>query len=240
MILPLLMKNNKIILIPVYNEENNIKQIVNSIFSALKNIDILFINGHSSDKTGKITDELARRFSNIKVIHENKKEGLASSYIKGFKYAIKKNYNFIIQMDADRQHNPSYIPKMLDLALSCDIVLASRDLSIKNLFKAMPIRKKASILSNIYANLLTRLNLKDTLSGFKCFTKNCVQDINWDTFISKGFIFQTETVYKIKKQNKKIKELPIIFYPRKKGRSKMSFKIFTEAFFKIIRITAFR
>ena len=139
-------------------------------------------------------------------------------------------------MDADFQHNPKYIPKILEYAKYYDLVVASRDLSIKNLFRPIQVRIKLSILANIYVNLITSMRFKDTLSGYKCYRKKTLESINLDSIRSYGFIFQAETLHKIWKENYKIGQLPITFYPRKSGHSKISIYTFVEGIFRVTQL----
>lgn len=224
----------KIVIIPIYNERENIGELINKIRGIDKNLDILFVDGNSKDGTKEILTKLKNEFQNIKVIYEEKKEGLGKAYIKGFKYALKNNYELILQMDADLQHNPQYIPKLLEYINSYDLIVASRNLNIKNLLKPTPVRKKLSILANLYINLVTGMRFCDTLSGFKCYRRNVLETINWDSFYSRGYIFQAEILYKIWKKNYKIYQLPIMFYPRKAGYSKISIDIFIEGLIKVL------
>lgn len=235
------MKKN-LVIIPAYNERKNISLLSKEIMELNVNVDILFVDGNSTDGTKKILRDLEQNYSNIKVIYESKKEGLAKAYIKGFRYAIRKSYKYTLQMDADFQHHPKYIPKLFQYLKHNDLVIGARDLNIKNIIKFIPIRIKISTVANFYINLITGMRLKDTLGGFKCYKTEVLKSINWNLILSKGYIFQTETVYRIWKQGHKLYEFPITFYPRKSGNSKISFKIFLEGLwrvlqFKIINLT---
>lgn len=230
-----LINMDKIVIIPTYNEKGNIEELINKIIELDNNLDILVVDGNSQDGTGKILEKLQAKFSNIKVIYEKKREGLAKAYIKGFKYALGNNYELILQMDADFQHHPEYISKLLEYAKSHDVVVACRDLNVKRLFEPISIRVKLSILANLYISLVTGMKFSDNLGGYKCYRKEVLKNINWSSIISTGFIFQTEILYRIWKKNYKIGQFPIIPYPRKAGNSKISISTFAEGLFKVLQ-----
>jgi len=227
---------DKVVIIPTYNEKENIKDLITKIIDIDKNIDILVVDGNSKDGTKQILETLEKKIKNLTVIYEERRQGFASAYIKGFRYALLKNYELILQMDADLQHNPSYIPKILDYSKYYDVVIASRDLSIKKLFTPIPNRIKLSILANIYINLVAGMKFSDTLSGYKCYKQKVLEIIDWKSIRSYGFIFQVETLYKISKQNYKIMQFPIVLLKRKLGHSKISFFTFIEGLFRIMQL----
>lgn len=222
---------NAIIVIPTYNEKENIQPLVEEIFKVTPDIKILIIDDNSPDSTGRIADELSKRYLQVKVLHREKKEGLGKAYIAGFKEALKMNPDYILQMDADFSHNPKYIPQFLKEATNCDIVLGSRFLNAKG---RPPSVSALSLWANRYVRFLLGLKVTDTLGGFKCFRKKVIEEIKLDKFISKGFIFQVEFIYKAYKKGFTIKEIPIIFYWRKSGQSKKTKNIILEALFKTI------
>lgn len=219
-----------IIVIPTYNEKDNLKPLVEEILKITPYINILIVDDNSPDGTGEIADELSKIYSQVKVLHREKKEGLGKAYIAGFKEALKMNPDYIIQMDADFSHHPKYIPIFLEKIKNCDILIGSRFLNKKYINNASFL----SITAKYLVNLLLNLKVTDYLSGFKCFYRKVIEDVDLDRFISKGFIFQAEFVYRAYKKGFKIKEIPIIFYPRKSGKTKKSIKILIEAFFKLI------
>lgn len=223
---------NTIIVIPTYNEKDNIQPLVEEIFDILPEIKILIVDDSSPDGTGKIADELSKRYKQVKVLHRKKKEGLGQAYIAGFKEALKMEPDYIIQMDGDFSHNPKYIPLLLKEITNCDLVSGSRFLNSNRL---RPINVSIlSLWANRYVKWLLGLKITDSLGGFKCFRRKVVEEIGLDNFISSGFIFQTEFLYRALRKGFKIKEIPIIFYARKSGKSKKSKMILLEAFFKVI------
>ncbi len=222
---------NAVVVIPTYNEKDNILPLVEEIFKVAPEIKILIVDDGSPDGTGEIADELGQRYKQVKVLHREKKEGLGRAYIAGFKEALKMNPDYILQMDADFSHNPKYIPLFLKEIANCDIILGSRFLNSKN----RPINVSTfSLWANHYVKMILGLKITDGLGGFKCFHRRVIEEINLDRFISNGFIFQAEFVYRATKKGFIIKEVPIIFFPRRAGGSKKSQKIIWEAFLKTL------
>jgi len=222
---------NAIIIIPTYNEKDNIQPLVEEIFKVAPDIKILIVDDNSPDGTGRIADELSRKYPQVKVLHREKKEGLGRAYIAGFKEALKMNPDYILQMDADFSHHPKYIPVFLKEIANYDIVLGSRFLNRKNRPRGI---SNFSLWANRYVKWILGLKITDCLGGFKCFRRIVVEEVELDKFISKGFIFQVEFIYKAYKKGFTIKEIPIIFYWRKSGQSKKTKKIILEALFKTI------
>lgn len=222
---------NTIIVIPTFNEKDNIGPLVEAIFKITPNIKILIVDDNSPDGTGTLADELSKKYGLVSVLHRGKKEGLGKAYIAGFQEALRMEPDFIMQMDADFSHNPKYIPLFLKEINNCDIVLGSRFLDKK----APPMNVTAfSRLANYYTRRVLGLSISDALGGFKCFRREVLEAIDLDKFISKGFIFQAEFLYRVLKNEFCIHEIPIIFYPRKSGLSKKSAKIILEAFLKTL------
>jgi len=220
-----------VIVIPTYNEKNNLRPLVEEIFNVAPDISILIVDDNSSDGTGRIADELSKKYAQVEVLHREKKEGLGRAYIAGFKEALKMNPDYILQMDADFSHHPKYIPLFLKEITNCDIVLGSRFLNSKG----MPVNVSLfSILANRYVKWVLGLKITDCLGGFKCFQRKVIEGIGLDKFISKGFIFQTEFLYRALKKRFSVHEIPIIFYPRQSGFSKKSKRIILEAFSKTL------
>jgi dolichol-phosphate mannosyltransferase len=221
---------NAIIVIPTYNEKDNIQPLVKEIFKAAPDIRILIIDDNSPDGTGRVADELSKEYKQIKVLHREKKEGLGRAYLAGFKEALKMNPDYILQMDADFSHDPKYIPLFLKEIASFDIVLGSRFLNTKR----PPRVSSFSCWASSYVRWITGMKFTDCLGGFKGYRRNVLRALELDKFISTGFIFQAEFLYRAFKKRFSIREIPIVFYPRKSGLSKRSKRIILEALFKIL------
>jgi dolichol-phosphate mannosyltransferase len=222
---------NLTVVIPTYNERDNIKPLIEEIIKIIPFANIFIIDDHSPDGTAWVAENIAKRYPQIKVFHRPKKEGLGKAYIFAFKEILKTDTEYILQMDADFSHHPNYIPKMLEEIKNCDIVLCSRYLNIKRKFRDVSI---FSFFANRYVKWVLGLKITDPLGGFKCFHRRIIEKINLDKFISKGFIFQAEFIYRVIKNRFKIKEIPFIFLPRRSGVSKKTKGVILEAFLKTL------
>jgi dolichol-phosphate mannosyltransferase len=221
---------NTIIVIPTYNEKNNILPLIKEIINVKPDAKILIVDDNSPDGTGNIVDQLCNEFHQIAVLHRKKKEGLGKAYIAAFKEALKYNPDYIIQMDADFSHKPEYIPLLLKDIAYYDIVSGSR-----YLFDKRPKNTTfLSFLASQYVKLVLGSEISDLLGGFKCFRRRVIEDIGLDRFISSGFVFQAEFMYRAVKRKFSIKEIPIYFHNRFSGKSKKSAIIIFEAFFKVL------
>jgi len=230
---------NALIIIPTYNENQNISILIDKIrkLDCLIDLEILIIDDGSPDGTAKSVEKIQKNDSKLYLINRKKKLGLGSAYCLGFKWAIENNFDFIVQMDADLSHNPNDIIRLLDKIHDNDLVIGSRYKTGVNVVN-WPLRRLIlSYLANIYARIITGLKVYDLTSGFKCIKTDILKNINIDKIKSEGYSFQIEVNCLCYNQNYKISEVPIIFYDRTIGQSKMSKKIIFEA---IIRVPIFR
>jgi len=225
-----------LIIIPTYNEKENIEKLIEEIQKLNKGFHILIIDDNSPDGTGRIADELAGKYSEVSVIHRPAKLGLGTAYISGFKYARENNYDLIFTMDADFSHRPGYLIDLLEEAKEYDLVIGSRyvkDGKIQN----WPLHRL--ILSrgaNIYVRTVTRLPIFDSTGGFNCYRRGVLEKIDFDTIISEGYGFQIEMKYRVWKSGFSIKEVPIAFTDRTRGTSKISKRIIFQAFLLVWRL----
>jgi dolichol-phosphate mannosyltransferase len=224
-----MVKKKAVIIIPTYNELENITKLLPVIFLKDEIIDVLIVDDNSPDGTAQWVKEEAEKNPRIKLIKREKKMGLGTAYITGFKYALKNNYDFIFEMDADFSHNPAEIPNFLIEINSYDLVLGSRYKDGVNVVNWPMRRLMLSLFANIYTRLITGLPVHDATGGFKCFKKEVLQSIDLDQVKSNGYAFQIEMTFKAWKKGFKIKEISIVFTDRVKGTSKMSRKIVREA-----------
>ena len=228
--------NKSLIVIPTYNEINNISELLERILNAKPDLDILFIDDSSPDGTGEFLKKISESKSNIHILSRPKKLGLGTAYIKGFKWAIERDYQYILQMDADLSHNPADISRLLQSAESCDLVIGSRYLDGFNV-RNWPLRRLLlSYCANLYARLLIGLPINDSTGGFKCFRSDVLKRINLNHIVSEGYSFQIEMNYLSWVNGDKIKEVSIVFTDRTVGQSKMSKKIILEAIFIVPKI----
>ena len=224
------MENKKtLIIIPTFNELDNVPTLIPEVLSKNENIDILIVDDNSPDGTADFVQKEAMNNPRIKLIKREKKLGLGTAYITGFKYALKNNYNYIFEMDADFSHNPKMIPKFLKEIKKYDLVLGSRYKEGVNVANWPMSRLMLSLFANVYTRVITGLPIRDATGGFKCFRREVLEAINLDEVKSNGYAFQIEMTFKAWKKGFKIKEISIIFIDRVKGTSKMSKKIVREA-----------
>jgi dolichol-phosphate mannosyltransferase len=224
------------IVIPTYNEKENIKRLVKEILRLKDNFQVLIVDDNSPDGTGRIADKLSEEYPEVKVIHRKGKLGLGSAYIEGFKYALKEGVDYIFEMDADFSHDPKYLPLFLEKIKDCDVVIGSRYLNGVSVVN-WPIRRLIlSYGASLYVRFLTGLKIKDCTGGFKCFRREVLENIDLDKIESDGYAFQIEMNYKCHRKGCRIREIPIIFVDRHSGTSKMNRRIVFEAFFVVWRL----
>lgn len=221
---------NIAVVIPTYNEKNNIPRLIAEIFElGINDLHVVVIDDNSPDGTGKVVEEIKSRNEKIHVIHRKKKMGLGTAYLAGFKHALGQGAQFIFEMDADFSHDPKMIPVFMKEIEKNDLVVGSR---YKNGIRIInwPLRRlMLSILASKYVRIITGMKLTDATSGFKCYKRHVLEKINLEKIRSNGYSFQIEMKYKAHKNNFSIKEIPIIFVDRHTGSSKMSRKIIFEA-----------
>lgn len=222
-------ENKTLIIVPTFNELDNITKLIPDLLSRSANPDILIVDDNSPDGTAEFIQQLALRNDRIHLIKREKKMGLGTAYIAGFKFALKNNYDFIFEMDADYSHDPKEIPNFLNAIQENDLVLGSRYSNGVNVVNWPMRRLLLSYFANIYTRIITGLPVKDATGGFKCFRRKVLETINLDRVKSNGYAFQIEMTYKAFKKGFRIKEIPIIFIDRMKGKSKMSKRIVREA-----------
>jgi len=224
-----------LIIIPTYNELENLQPLIAEIFSYVSQTDILIVDDNSPDGTGKLADELSAENPRIHVMHRAGKLGLGTAYIAGFKYAIEHQYDAAFEMDADFSHDPRYLPNFLAAIEDADLVIGSRYIKDGGTPNWSLLRRFISGGGNIYARVLLGLPIHDCTAGYRCYRRKVLEAIDLDTVQSQGYAFQIELVYRVWKHNFKIVETPIIFQDRRVGKSKMSRKIFLEGFSFVFR-----
>ena len=226
-----------LIVVPTYNEKENIEGIIEAVLAQGDDIEILVVDDNSPDGTGEIVDRLAVGEPRIHVIHQEEKLGLGSAYIAGFKWALANtDTQFIFEMDADFSHDPNAIPELLEAAKNQDLVIGSRYLYGITVINWPLSRLILSYSANRYTRIITGLPLKDSTGGFKCFRRETLERLPLDTIKSDGYSFQIEMNFFCWKKGFRIVEIPIIFTDRRVGVSKMSRKIIREAAFMVWRL----
>ncbi len=229
----------KIVIIPTYNEKENIENIIRKVFSLPSSFHILIIDDNSPDETSKIVNKLQEEFeSNLHLIKREGKLGLGTAYISGFKWAIENKYDFIFEMDADFSHNPDDLLRLYDACKNgdADLAIGSRYISGVNVVNWPMNRVLMSYFASAYVRMITGLKIRDTTAGFICYTRKVLETINIDKIKLKGYAFQIEMKFTTYKYGFNIKEVPIIFTDRQEGTSKMSGGIFNEAVWGVIKM----
>jgi len=228
---------NSLVVVPTYNEIDNLPGIVESILEHAPQTHILIVDDNSPDGTGALADELSQaRPDRLFVIHRARKEGLGQAYVAGFRFALDRGYDIIVQMDADFSHDPKYLPAFFEAIETNDLVIGSRyvnGISVVNWdLKRLILSKAASF----YVRLITRMPIADTTTGFKCWRREALLAIGLDQVFSNGYVFLAETSYRAYRKGLRIKEVPIIFVERRLGRSKMDGGIMIEGVLSVLRM----
>ncbi len=221
-----------LIVVPTYNEAQNIERLIDRIlFQGIKGLDILVVDDNSPDGTSDIVATIAQKESHVSLMKRQEKAGLGTAYVAGFKYALKENYDYIFEMDADFSHNPDDIPEFLETIKEHDLVIGSRYIVGVNVINWPLSRLMLSLFANKYTRTITGMPIKDCTSGFKCFRAEVLRAINLNNISSDGYSFQIEMNFKAYKKGFRLKEIPIVFTDRVAGTSKMNKKIIREAIF---------
>jgi dolichol-phosphate mannosyltransferase len=226
-----------LIVIPTYNESENIVRLINEIFMLKINdaaIDILVIDDNSVDGTSQLVKKMNN--SRVFVIDREKKMGLGTAYILGFKYAIEHNYDYVFEMDADFSHDPKSIPEFFDKIIEYDLVIGSRYMNGIAVVNWPLSRLLISICASIYTRMITFLPVNDVTAGFMCYRVSSLKSIDLESVKSNGYSFQIEMKYRMWKKKFKLIEIPIVFIDRRAGVSKMSRKIVYEAAFMVWKL----
>lgn len=220
-----------LIIFPTYNEAENIKKIIRAVLKLSRGLDVLVVDDNSPDKTYEIVEALAKRSKRINLLKRERKLGLGTAYILGFKYALKHNYDFAFEMDADFSHDPNDLPRFIDNLRDYDLIIGSRysdGISVVN----WPMKRLLlSYFANIYARIITGAPIRDLTSGFKCYKRSVLEGLDLDKIKSNGYGFQIEIDYLAWRKGFKIREIPIVFTERRAGSSKMNQGIICQAFF---------
>ncbi|MFO7827378.1 MAG: polyprenol monophosphomannose synthase [Bacteroidales bacterium] len=228
-----------LVIIPTYNEKENIEKMIVKIFSLSLPFELLIIDDNSPDQTGEIVKRIQQNYpGQLHLIERKGKLGLGTAYIKGFKWALERDYDYIFEMDADFSHNPD---DLIQLYKACaeqgaDLAIGSRYISGVNVVNWPMGRILMSYFASSYVRLITGMNIRDTTAGFKCYSRKVLESINLDKIKLKGYAFQIEMKFTTWKLGFKIVEVPIIFTERQEGSSKMSGGIFNEAVWGVIKM----
>lgn len=218
-----------LVIIPTYNERNNLPRLVERIFNLDTKFDILVVDDNSPDGTGEVADEIARRGPGLRVLHRPAKEGLGRAYVAGFKWGLAEGYEYLFEMDADHSHSPDQLPELLAAAQNADLVLGSRYVGGIRVVDWDMKRLLISSFGNWYARVITGLPFSDLTGGFKCYRRRVLESIDLEQVHSIGYAFQIEMTWWAVRRGMRVVEVPIIFYGRDKGVTKFSKSIIWEA-----------
>ncbi len=227
-----------IVIIPTYNESENIAKIIEKI--GFFDVDILVVDDNSPDNTSSIVKKLMSSNQRIDILERPKKLGLGSAYRDGFKYSIDKGYNILIQMDADFSHRIDDLKNMINFIDDFEVIIGSRYISGGGSMGWSSLRKNLSKFANIYARIITGTKVHDMTSGFRIYSSDALEKIDYSKTTSDGYGFQIEMSARAYKQQLTIKEVPIIFHERREGESKMNYKIILEALFIVFKLRFIR
>ena len=211
--------------------------MIKTLFELHENVHLLIIEDGSPDGTADVVKALQKEHpESLHMIERTGKLGLGSAYVAGFKWALNRDYNYVFEMDCDFSHDPKAVPDLLQAAMANDLVIGSRYIDGIRIINWPFRRLLLSYLASIYCRFMTNIPVLDTTGGFKCFTRKALSSIDLDHIISSGYIFQLELNYKVWSKGLKVKEVPIIFYERRDGQSKMAGGIIFEALFAVFRL----
>jgi dolichol-phosphate mannosyltransferase len=222
------------VILPTYNEAENLERIVAAILEALPpSRRILIVDDNSPDGTGEIADRLAAANESISVLHRDQKQGLGPAYLAGFRVALDGGAELIIEMDADFSHDPAYLPRLIEATDRADLAIGSRYVPGGGVTDWGPMRRFISRGGSAYARVALGLPVRDLTGGFKCFRRVVLETIDLDTIEARGYAFQVETTYRAIKSGFRVVEVPIVFRDRRDGTSKMSKSIVAEAMWRV-------
>lgn len=232
------MAEKTLIVIPTYDEKENVRPMAAAVFAAVPEADILFVDDNSPDGTGAEEDALAAEDRRVNVLHRERKDGLGRAYIAGFKWALERDYSLICEMDCDFSHDPASLPDLLKSAENCDLAIGSRYCGGIRVMNWPLSRLLLSTGAGIYVKFVTGMPVADPTGGFKCFRREVLEAIGLDDIRSNGYSFQIEMNHTAWRKGFRLCEVPIVFGERRSGYSKMRAGIATEAFVMVLKLWA--
>ena len=231
------MAEQALVIVPTYNERENIARLINEVLEQDSRLEVLVVDDNSPDGTAAIVQGIAAATARVHLHQRERKLGLGTAYIAGFRWALERSYAFVFEMDADFSHPPSHLPQFLEGIRDADVVLGSRYRNGKVTVVNWPMsRLMLSYSANIYARFVTGLPLFDSTGGFKCFRREVLEAIDLAAVRSNGYAFQIEMSFRAWKRGFRIVEIPILFVDRTEGQSKMSKRIVREAVWMVWRL----
>ena len=222
-----------LVVVPTYNERENIERIAQRLRSANPTVDLLVVDDASPDGTGKVADELASEDERVHVLHRTEKSGLGPAYIAGFDWGLAAGYDVLVEMDADGSHSPEQLPRLLDALARADLVLGSRYVPGGSVVNWPKYREVISRGGNLYARLALGIALRDATGGFRAYRREVLEAVDYPSVASHGYCFQVDLALRSLDAGFRVAEVPITFVEREYGESKMSGDIVREAFVRI-------
>ena len=222
-----------LIIIPTYNEIQNIERIIPEVLAQAPNLDILIVDDNSPDGTAAIVKKIKEKEPRVNILERPGKLGLGTAYVDGFKFALQRDYDAVMEMDADFSHDPKEIPNFIAASKNADFIQGSRYVNGVNVINWSMSRLLLSYFANYYSRAITGMHVKDGTGGYRLIKREVLESIDLDKIKSNGYSFQLELLFKAFKKEFKIKEIPIIFVDRVEGKSKMSRKIVIEAIYMV-------
>lgn len=227
---------SSLIVIPTYNEAENLEPLVSAILALDSGLEILVVDDNSPDGTGEIADRLSAELPGVHVLHRPGKMGLGTAYVEGFRWAIERGYDYVFEMDCDFSHDPGYLPTFLTMIESADLVIGSRYVDGGSTPNWGLLRRFISRGGNFFARFMLGLKTHDCTGGFRCYRREMLQRVPWEEIRLQGYGFQVGAVYYVERLGGRTAEFPIVFEDRRAGKSKMSSKIVVEAFAYVTRL----
>ncbi|MFV0535331.1 MAG: polyprenol monophosphomannose synthase [Cumulibacter sp.] len=222
-----------VVVIPTYNEAENIGQIVARVRAAQPDVDVLIVDDRSPDNTGQIADEIARQDPTVHALHRRCKDGLGAAYLDGFRWALDREYDVVVEMDADGSHQPEQLGRILDALTDADVVIGSRWVPGGSVTNWPRGREYLSRGSNLYIRLVLGLGLRDATAGFRAYRADALRAIGLADVESHGYCFQTDLTRRAVRAGLRVVEVPIDFVERERGRSKMSADVMAESLVRV-------
>jgi len=230
-------RERALVIVPTYNERENIRRLVDAVLRQDGRLEVLVVDDGSPDGTGQLVAELSAEDPRVHLLERAQKMGLGTAYIAGFRWALERDYRYVLEMDADFSHDPAHLPQFLSAIEDADVVVGSRYQQGRVTVINWPIgRLILSYSANLYARAVTGLPMWDTTAGFKCFRREVLEAIDFSRVRSNGYAFQIEMHFRAWKRNFRIVEIPIVFVDRTEGTSKMSPSIVREAIWMVWRL----
>ena len=219
-----------LVIIPTYNERDNLLILADALFAVRPSTHVLVVDDASPDGTGEVADDLAAKDPRVFVLHRRGKLGLGTAYVEGFRFALDRRYDIVVEMDADMSHDPKYLPALITaIHDGADVALGSRNIPKGGVIGWGPGRQILSKGGSLYARTILGVPIQDLTTGYKAFSRHALETIGIDEIRSNGYSFQIETTYRALRWGLRVVEVPIVFVDRRVGQSKMSRRIFAEA-----------